>query len=166
MHVGGFPSNAIFGEDTITAANLLLAGYKVAYVAEACVYHSHAYKLRQECRRYFDIGVLYHHERWLLDAFGGATGEGKRFVISELRYLLRHAAWTIPSALVRTGLKYLGYWLGRMEDQLSVRSKRRMSMRDRFWDEPKGSGAVAGRRSACRTVPNGGSRRTVPVEHY
>lgn len=139
MHVGGFPSDVIFGEDTLTVANLLLAGYKVAYVAEACVYHSHAYTWRQEFRRYFDIGVLHRRESWLLDMFGGAGGEGKRFVLSELRYLLRHAAWAIPSAAVRTGLKYLGYRLGRMEDRLSLHWKRRMSMHHRFWDKSRAS---------------------------
>jgi len=35
MAVGGFPQDVIFGEDTITAAKLLLSGWKIAYVAEA-----------------------------------------------------------------------------------------------------------------------------------
>jgi len=134
MGVGGFPSNVIFGEDTITAANLILAGYKVAYVAEACVYHSHSYTWIQEFKRYFDIGVLHSRERWLLDEFGGANGEGRRFFLSELRYLLQRDQWSIPSALVRTGFKLLGYRLGRRENWLSLDLKRLMSMSPRFWE--------------------------------
>ncbi len=135
MAVGGFPSDVIFGEDTITAARLLLAGYKVAYVSEATVYHSHAYRWMQEFRRYFDIGVLHSREQWLLDEFGGAGGQGKQFVVSELTYLKHNNPWQIPSALVRTVLKLLGYRLGRLERHISPKMKRRLSMHSRFWLE-------------------------------
>ncbi|MEM1953503.1 MAG: glycosyltransferase family 2 protein, partial [Candidatus Caldarchaeum sp.] len=37
--VGGFPRDIIFGEDSYVAAKMLLSGWKVAYVAEAQVYH-------------------------------------------------------------------------------------------------------------------------------
>ena len=127
MHVGGFPANVIFGEDTITAARLLLAGFKVAYVADACVYHSHAYTKVQEFKRYFDIGVLHSRERWLLEEFGRADGEGKRFVLSELRYLRAKGRRQVPSALVRTGIKFIGYRLGRMEALLTPNIKRQLS---------------------------------------
>jgi rhamnosyltransferase len=134
MAVGGFPCNVVFGEDTITAAKLLLAGWKIAYVAEAEVYHSHSYTWKQEFQRYFDIGVLHQRENWMLQEFGGAGGEGGRFVRSELRYLWPRYWWLIPSALIRTAAKLLGYRLGRIEDKLSVGLKRRFSMNRRFWD--------------------------------
>lgn len=133
QQVGGFPRNVIFGEDMVTAARLLLAGYKVAYVAEACAYHSHAYTKLQEFKRHFDIGVLHSRERWLLDEFGQAHGEGKRFVLSELRYLWRQDILRIPSALVRTWIKFLGYRLGRIEARLPTTIKRRLSMHSTFW---------------------------------
>lgn len=133
MHVGGFPANVIFGEDTVTAARLLLAGYKVAYVAEACAYHSHHYTKLQEFKRYFDIGVLHSRERWLLNEFGHVQGEGKRFVFSELRYLQQRDVWQIPSALVRTVIKFIAYRLGRMEARFTPNFKRRLSMHSSFW---------------------------------
>jgi rhamnosyltransferase len=133
LNVGGFPADVIFGEDSVTAANLLLAGHRVAYIAEACVYHSHSYTWMQEFRRYFDIGVLHSRERWLLDEFGGANSEGKRFVFSELRYVAQREPWQIPSALVRTGLKFAGYRLGRMEERFTPALKRMLSMHPRFW---------------------------------
>lgn len=131
--VGGFPGNVILGEDTSVAARLLLAGKSIRYQADACVYHSHNYTPLEEFRRYFDIGVFHARERWLLDAFGGAGGEGFRFVTSELRFLLRKAPWLIPSALLRTACKLAGYRLGRAEARLPVSLKRRLSMFRAYW---------------------------------
>jgi rhamnosyltransferase len=133
MGVGGFPSDVIFGEDTILAAKLLIANWKIAYVADAQVYHSHTYTWTQEFKRYFDIGVLHSREAWLLQNFGQARSEGRRFVLSEMKYLILRYWWLIPSALIRTGLKLLGYRLGRQEKQLSTATKRRLSMQPSFW---------------------------------
>jgi rhamnosyltransferase len=133
MAVGGFPRDVIFGEDTITAAKLLLSGLKIAYVAEAQVYHSHHYSWSQDFKRYFDIGVLHAREDWLLKEFGGAGGEGGRFVRSELNHLWRNSPQDIPSALIRTTLKLVGYRLGRNESRISRRWKHRLSMHRGFW---------------------------------
>lgn len=134
IEVGGFPQDVIFGEDTLTTARILLAGWKIAYVAGAKVYHSHSYTWRQEIRRYFDIGVLHAREAWIRHEFGSAGGEGLRFVQSELRYLWSRQWWLIPSALIRTGLKWVGYRLGRAEDKISTFWKRRLSMNRLFWN--------------------------------
>lgn len=133
LTVGGFPLNVILGEDTTVAARLLLAGKSIRYQADACVYHSHNYSPLEEFRRYFDTGVFHARERWLLDAFGGAGGEGYRFVTSEIRYLLNTAPRLIPSALFRTACKLAGYRLGRAEAKLPVRLKRHLSMFRGFW---------------------------------
>lgn len=133
MGVGGFPKQLIFGEDTVTAARLLFSGLKIAYVAEACVYHSHDNSWRQEFKRYFDIGVLHSRESWLLEEFGGTGGEGKRFVFSELKYVGKRSPMLIPSVLVRTALKLIAYKVGKQEAQLSPQIKRRLSMQPKFW---------------------------------
>ena len=133
LSVGGFPANVIFGEDTITAAKLLLAGWKIAYAADARAYHSHSYTWRQEFKRYFDIGVLHSREGWLLDEFGGASREGHRFIASELAHLWHGYWWLIPSALIRSALKFAGYRLGKIENKMSLRWKRRLSMHPGFW---------------------------------
>ncbi len=131
--VGGFPSEVILGEDMVVAARLLARGWHVAYAAEAKAYHSHDYTLAQEFRRYFDIGVFHAREAWLLEQFGKPEGEGGRFVRSELRYLRGTAPWLIPSALVRTLMKYAGYRLGRLEKWMPVWLKSHLSMHRRFW---------------------------------
>jgi rhamnosyltransferase len=131
--VGGFPSNVILGEDMSVAARLLMAGKRVAYVAEACVHHSHNYSVMEEFRRYFDTGVFHARSPWLLQTFGGAGGEGLRFVRSELSYLCRHAPWAIPGAMLRTLAKWLGYKLGRQEARWLLAFKRWCSMHRGYW---------------------------------
>jgi rhamnosyltransferase len=112
-HSGGFPRKSNFGEDTVVAANLLKNGWRIAYVAEAQAYHSHAHSFREEFLRYYKIGRLHRGEPWLLRDFGKASGEGSRFAISEIQYLSKHAPRLIPEAMLRTSLKYFGYTLGR-----------------------------------------------------
>lgn len=131
--VGGFPASVILGEDMSVAARLLMAGKRVAYVADACAHHSHNYSVLQEFRRYFDTGVFHARSPRLLQTFGSVGGEGLRFVRSELAYLWRHAPMWIPSALVRTAAKLVGYRLGRLEALWPVWFKRWCSMHKGFW---------------------------------
>lgn len=134
IEAGGFPEGTILSEDMIAGARLLQAGWKLAYQADAQVYHSHNYTLLEETKRYFDIGVLHHREAWLLEWLGKPEGEGKRFVVSEIRYLLRKAPWRLPEAALRTVLKYAGYRLGKIEHKLPLCLKRALSMHKRYWD--------------------------------
>ena len=129
----------IFGEDTVVAARLLLAGYKVAYVAEACVYHSHSYTVKQQFKRYFDIGVLHSRSMASRGVLGQVNGEGKRFLLSELQYLAQRNPLQIPAALVHTLTKFAGYRLGRSEARLTPGMKRQLSLQPGFWEHPNSS---------------------------
>ncbi|MCK9187980.1 glycosyltransferase [Acidithiobacillus sp.] len=131
--VGGFPEKLIFGEDMVVAAKMLQAGWSVAYVAEAEVFHSHGYTLLQEFKRYFDIGVFHDNQGWMLRELGKPEGEGYRFVTSEIRYLLANAPQYLPSAALRTVLKYFGYKLGLGYRRLPKRVIDRCTMHKRFW---------------------------------
>jgi rhamnosyltransferase len=131
--VGGFPTRAIASEDLITAANIMRAGWKLSYAADAMVYHSHGYSVMEEFRRYFDIGVLHSHEGWLLTEFGKPEGEGTRFLRSELSYLSRNSPALIPISVVKTLAKYLGYRLGRAERYVLKPVKVSLSMNKNFW---------------------------------
>lgn len=135
MGVGGFPSDTIFGEDTYVAAQMLLAGWEVAYCADAVAWHSHEYSFAQEFRRYFDIGVFHARERWIRENFHALEGEGGRFLCSELRYLVARAFWFLPSSILRAGLKYLGLRLGLLERKLPLWVKRRLSVQRAYWRE-------------------------------
>jgi rhamnosyltransferase len=133
LEVGGFPTRAIFGEDMLACAAMLAKGWKILYVASAQAYHSHNYTLDKEFRRYFDIGVLYATHPKLIARFGAPAGEGWNFLHSELVYLSQAAPILIPSALVRSASKYLGYRLGRLAKYLPTGVNRRVSMNDGYW---------------------------------
>ena len=132
--VEGFPSDIIFGEDMFVGAKMLLAGWKIAYCAEAKVYHSHKYGYINEFKRYFDIGVFHSREQWIRKSFGQSEGEGMRFVSSELKYLWYNNPLLIPSAILRTALKLIGYKVGFFERHLPHWLKSRLSMNAPFWE--------------------------------
>jgi len=134
LGVGGFPSDVILSEDMFVAARMLLAGWKVAYAGDALCYHSHNYTLLEEFRRYFDQGVFHAREPWIRASFGGAGGEGFRYVKSELRFLGVRRFYLWPSSLLRNALKLMGYKLGHQESRLPLWLKRRMSMHYGFWE--------------------------------
>lgn len=131
--VGSFPANAYFAEDQVVAARMLMQGHVLAYCAQARVYHSHGYGLRAEAARYFDIGVFHRRNPWLTEAFGGAERAGGGFVMSEARFLARHAPWRLPEAALRTVLKYGAYRLGRGSDRLPARLAATLSAQPSRW---------------------------------
>ncbi|SHJ99262.1 rhamnosyltransferase [Reichenbachiella agariperforans] len=132
--VNGFPDDTIFAEDMSIAAKMLLKGYKVAYCAEASVYHSHSYTIIEEFRRYFDVGVFYNRESWIRESFGSAGGEGLKFVISEIRFLLKsNLFYLIPYAFCRVIAKFAAFRLGMIEQVLSRKTKLRIGMNKSYW---------------------------------
>ncbi len=135
LEVGGFPRHTIQNEDAYAASKLIQAGWKIAYCADATVYHSHNYSIIQEFKRYFDIGVFHARDPWIRRMFGKAEGEGMRFVKSELHYLSTHQVELVPSALLRTGMKLIGYKLGTFENRLPVSIKRKLSMNKTYWKQ-------------------------------
>ena len=132
--VGGFPPDVISSEDTYVAAKMLQAGWHMYYAADAICYHSHNFNAMEKFRRYFDIGVFHSRESWYLEMLGKADGEGKKFVFSEIRYLLQNAPWLIPSAVVRTGMKLFGYKMGLREKLMPLWLKRKLSMNKKYWE--------------------------------
>lgn len=131
--IGGFKRDLIFGEDAHITGRLILDGKKSVYNAAAAVYHSHDYSFREDARRYFDIGVFHARDPWMTEKFGGASGEGVLFVKSQTNYLLRNAWYLLPSAALRTLIKFGFYRLGRIEERLPLKLKRSLSMNRRYW---------------------------------
>lgn len=131
--LGGFPSNTILCEDMFFTAKAILTGHKIAYAAKAVVRHSHNYTPFEEFRRYFDIGVFHKDEPWIRRNIGGTGGEGKKFIFSEIKYLLRHAPHWIPMACINNFMKILGYKLGQRYDMLPKKIIKLLSMHKRYW---------------------------------
>jgi len=132
--VGGFSPDVIIGEDSTMAANILASGWKTVYRSDATVVHSHALSFSQVLARYFDTGVYHARTPWLMDTFGSAGGEGRKFVISELNYLWKHEPTSIPYAIMLTFAKYLGYRLGRIEAHLPQFLKLKLTGQRSYWN--------------------------------
>ncbi len=134
--IGWFKDGLILGEDTYAGAKMILSGYSLAYVSNAKVYHSHSYSIIQEFKRYFDIGVFHKCESWILEEFGKAEGEGLKYLMSEVKYLLTNGAWyLLLEFIIRNGMKYLGYKLGQKYEKLPMWMIQKMSMHHRWWDK-------------------------------
>lgn len=131
--IGGFPNRIITAEDTIVAAKFMLAEWKIAYVADAAVYHSHNQTLAQLFRRYFDTGVMHDMEAWIREKYGEPSGEGIRFLRAEMARVSKENAALVPKMLLRTIAKYTGYQLGRRHSRLPAGIKSRIGNFREFW---------------------------------
>jgi rhamnosyltransferase len=134
VKVGYFKNGLIFGEDTCTVGRLLKNGEKIAYVADAVVYHSHNYTWIQEFKRAFDIGVLHTMEEWLIDTFGKAEKVGIGYIRSQ--YSTLHTTggiFNLVDFFGRNAFKYLGYTIGKHYRSLPEMIIPSMSMNRSWW---------------------------------
>lgn len=131
--IGGFPLTCIMGEDAIVAAKMLKANYKKAYVAEATVHHSHSYTLAEEYRRYFDTRVFHEQNIWMLNEYGKPTGEGFKFIRSELSYVLKNSPASLLRSVASAFAKWLGYNSGRIYKKLPNVIIKKLSMHSFYW---------------------------------
>jgi rhamnosyltransferase len=116
--IGGFPENVVMFEDMLYAAKLIERGYKIAYVPEAKVVHSHDYSLIQQLKRYYQAGVSFKMNPWFMD-YGGSNKEGIKFLREEIKFLFKQKEYLwIPYAMLEGLCKYTGYQLGLNYDKL------------------------------------------------
>lgn len=131
--LGGFVKHTIFNEDMIYARGLIDAGYKIAYVAEAKVYHSHNYSGIQQFRRNFDLGVSHVQYSGVFDGIR-TESEGVRLVKMTSDHLIKMGKpWLILKLFWISGCKYLGYFLGKRYRQLPQRMVKACSMNKEYW---------------------------------
>lgn len=110
--LGGFPENIIMFEDLIFAAKAILKGYKIAYVPDAKVWHSHNFSLVQQFRRYQDAGISLRNNAWIFE-HSKANREGVEFLKRQIVYLSRnHQYQWIPYAIAESIFKLAGFWFG------------------------------------------------------
>jgi rhamnosyltransferase len=130
---GGFVEKTIFNEDMIMAAGMIRADYRIAYVADAKVVHSHKYTYLQQFTRNFDLGVS-HNE--YVEVFHGvkSESEGIKLVKNTLAYLIeKKKYYLIPELILSSGFKFLGYQMGVRYDILPKDFIVRCSMNKSYW---------------------------------
>jgi rhamnosyltransferase len=135
--VGRFPAPIIGSEDRYVAAKMLDAGWEIAYVAEACVEHSHDDSLTDDFRRYFDIGAFQASERWFETRLGRAEGEAVRLVRHQVvRLRSEGVPLALGRVLGRTTVRFLGYRAGRAHRRLPATWCARLSSHPAYWRRP------------------------------
>ncbi len=136
--VGYFGHNHLFAEDACAVGRLLQRGYKIAYVSEAKVFHSHNYSVYQELQRYFDVGAFHRRQHWIIEEFGSAGGAGRSYVRSELNCLFSEKQYSLlPSFFVRNLMKLAGYKLGYYHTLLPESALPFLSMNPAWWEKRK-----------------------------
>lgn len=131
--LGGFVTKTIFNEDMILAAQMIQAGYGVAYAARAEVIHSHNYSYFQQFQRNFDLAVSQadHPE---IFAKISSESEGMRLVKQTASYLLKQKKpWLIPDLVLISGFKFLGYKAGQNYQKLPKGLVKKFTMNSSYW---------------------------------
>lgn len=133
LELGGFETPVIFNEDMIFAANAINKNYKVAYVADAVVIHSHVYKNIQLLKRNFDMGVsqacypeIFEHIK--------SEREGLKLVRNMFVYLWKEKKpLGILKMIIQSGFKYMGYQLGKHYSKLPRSLIMKLTMNQGYW---------------------------------
>jgi len=129
--IGGFPEVLPLGEDLSAALRLVQRGYRRAYEPSAMVIHSHAYSLRQEFQRYFDIGALMVMDPELRRLHRATAGEGQRYARAE--WAAARSPMQKLAVLGRVFAKFGGFSLGKRYRWLPSPVRGRFGMHRLFW---------------------------------
>ncbi len=133
--LGGFVKHTIFNEDMIYAAGAVKSGYRIAYEAEAKVYHSHDYTNLQQFHRNFDLGVSQAQHPEVFEGIS-SEGEGIRMVKQTAAHLkAKKQSGKIFGLYVTSGFKFLGYQFGKRYRILPKWMIRRFTMNKGYWEK-------------------------------
>ncbi len=119
--VGGFTEGLIMNEDMEYAGRAILADKKVAYVAEARVWHSHNFGMADVFKRYFDIGIFFRTNSWISDEinkYSSTQSTGIKQAKKEIGYLFRKKPYLIPKSILFSLTKFVAFKLGYAYERL------------------------------------------------
>jgi rhamnosyltransferase len=131
--IGGFNATMTW-EDYIAAAKILIKGYRIAYVAEAVVYHSHGYTPLQELNRYFDAGYIRKRNNWLNKYIASAEKRGIGYTKKLLSLIIKKDISLLPYMVVMVLIKFIGYRLGYHYNLLPKKIRIFLSEQKYFWN--------------------------------
>ena len=130
----GFITSTIFNEDMIYAGGIIQDGYAIAYVSSAKVIHSHNLSPLEQFHRNFDMAVSQADHPEVFDGLP-SEGEGIRLVKQTAVKLMKKGRfWLIPSLIVSSGCKYLGYRMGKKYRSLPRKVILWCSMSPAYWE--------------------------------
>jgi rhamnosyltransferase len=111
---GYFGSDNNYAEDMVIADKIIKHGENIGFCADAKVYHTHNYSIRDEYYRYKETGKFHKVNQEMIAFYGSANLEGIRLVISEINFLIRNGYVTkIPESILRNIVKFIGMSAGK-----------------------------------------------------
>lgn len=117
LQLGGFDYPLKSNEDMFFAARALRNGYRVAYTADASVYHSHNFSLRAQYARNYLQGYEIERHRTLLGEVS-LNSEGMQLVKTVSKALLKEKK---VGAVLCFGLDCAARWLGNRNGKRAYR---------------------------------------------
>ncbi len=133
--VGGFTEGLIMNEDMEYVARAIFDGKKVAYAADAKVWHSHTYGVSDIFKRYFDIGIFFKTNSWIKDEVNryiSTESTGIEQAKRELRHLLKSAPLSLPKSVLFSLAKFVAFKLGYNYQKLPLKIVRLCSLHKNF----------------------------------
>lgn len=131
--IGGFDKHILINEDMKIAAQFIYAGYKIAYVGTAGVWHSHNYSLKQQYTRNFDVSIFMTMHPELFGNIS-ATSEGIKMVKwVEKKLLTQGHLLSAIYYIIESGVKFLANREGRNYKKMSRTQLEKKSMHKNFW---------------------------------
>lgn len=131
--IGGFDKRILINEDMKIAAQFIYAGYKIAYVGLAGVWHSHDYSLKQQYARNFDVSVFMTQHPELF-ANISATSEGIKMVKWVEKKLILHGHFISAAYyLVESFVKFMANRKGKTYKTMTKQQLVNCSMHKNYW---------------------------------
>ncbi len=131
--IGGFDP-LMNSEEYFAVVKLLNKGYKIAYVAEAVVKHSHRYSLSEGFKRYFDIGYVRALFPEVNQKVGRAEPRGWMYAKKLMAELVKRKQFhLIPFATLQFATMWFGFRTGYYSHWLPTEVKKRLSAQPEFW---------------------------------
>ncbi len=126
-----FNEELIMSEDFDWAKRANDHGYRLEYVPEAAVFHSHNYGLKQVFKRYFDSGVSFSQ----MSLKPHVLGNGFSYFIDEIRYVGRESLIRVPYAICYDLFKFIGFFTGANQKWIPRSIKTHLSMHAYYWEK-------------------------------
>ena len=134
QQLGGFEKKIIFNEDMVYAARAIKQGFKIAYAANAVVWHGHDWTTLQLFKRNFDLGVSQACYPEIFEEVK-SENEGVRLVRETTKYFIKRGKLLAIMEMVwKNGWKYVGYKLGKAYKRLPMCLVRCFTMNLTYWE--------------------------------
>ncbi len=131
--LGGFSAPVVSNEDMLFAARAILAGYQVAYIAKACVFHSHNYSYLRLFKRYFDIGASLENAP-IIKQSSQSEAKGMDFIRKQFKYIIEQRSYlSIPAVFLEACCKYAGFKIGTRHGLVPGPWKKYLGLHREYW---------------------------------